>query len=448
MNHSVYLFGSLEAGYTQYPDDFTKDVFQTAAREVSDIQKVTIHRDGSLIYYIYVRPLKTDNESSGQYLGIAISFNGVYYENIKGIFGVFEEALANIVITGKIVEFTETGDIVPCSAKLCNSRTEFERIASVLELYVSRLSPDSFKKLPPVNYSGGTDTAVLQKVSDSVELGNAVRIYNSIVVVKNDNGEDEPLNSYSDKLRKQSGKISELTTEVSTLSSELAKVKRQKKRTTTVSILSVLMVIAVVVFVSVGESLSDQVKSLNYNVSSLEDTVKDKDDIINEQKKTIRSYYTENKTLKESLSTAKAQLSEAKANISSLTASNAYLQQNVTELNTNVSSLTTQNRSLSSQVAGLKEQLSKSQKTQQTNSYGNSSNAVTIYSKMVTVKAGQRIRAQLKEGKITKWEVNKSQSSYVRASGDELIALNPGTVSVWGYIDRTPKLFNIQIVRK
>lgn len=112
MNHSVYLFGNLEVGYTQYPDDFTKDIFQTAVREISDEQKITIHRDGSLIYYIYVRPLKTDKEPRRQYLGIAISFNGVYYENIKDIFGVFEEALTSIVITGKIVEFTEKGDIV------------------------------------------------------------------------------------------------------------------------------------------------------------------------------------------------------------------------------------------------------------------------------------------------------------------------------------------------
>lgn len=454
MNHSVYLFGNLEVGYTQYPDDFTKDIFQTAVREISDEQKITIHRDGSLIYYIYVRPLKTDKEPRRQYLGIAISFNGVYYENIKDIFGVFEEALTSIVITGKIVEFTEKGDIVPCSDRLCNSRTEFERIASALALYVNRLPADAFRQLPPVNYSGSTDTMVLKETSNQAEFSNAIRMYNSIAVVKNDNGEDEPLNNYSDKLRKQNNRINELTTEVSSLSSELAKVKRQKKRTTAVSILSVLMVIVVIVFVSVGESLSDQINSLSGNVSLLEDTVKDKDDIIREQKETILSYTKANKTLKKSLSTAESELSEAKANISSLTAQNASLQHNVMELNAKVSDLSRQNRSLNSQVAGLNEELKRCRQTSSTSSmntqdnYRSSSNAVTIYSPNETVKVGQRIRANLKEGKITRWEVKRSQSSCVRASGDELIVVGPGAVYVWGYIDRTPKLFNITAVRK
>lgn len=454
MNHSVYLFGNLEAGYTQYPDDFTKDIFQTAVREISDEQKITIHRDGSLIYYIYVRPLKTDKEPRRQYLGIAISFNGVYYENIKDIFGVFEEALTSIVITGKIVEFTEKGDIVPCSDRLCNSRTEFERIASALALYVNRLPADAFRQLPPVNYSGSTGTMVLKETSNPAEFSNALRMYNSIAVVKNDNGEDEPLNNYSDKLRKQNNRINELTTEVSSLSSELAKVKRQKKRTTAVSILSVLMVIVVIVFVSVGESLSDQISSLNGNVSLLEDTVKDKDDIIREQKETILSYTKANKTLKKSLSTAESELSEAKANISSLTAQNASLQHNIMELNAKVSDLSRQNRSLNSQVAGLNEELKRCRQTSSTSSmntqdnYRSSSNAVTIYSQNETVKVGQRIRANLRGGKITRWEVKSSQSSCVRASGDELIVVGPGAVYVWGYIDRTPKLFNITAVRK
>lgn len=218
--------------------------------------------------------------------------------------------------------------------------------------------------------------------------------------------------------------------------------------------MSVLMVIVVIVFVSVGESLSDQISSLNGNVSLLEDTVKDKDDIIREQKETILSYTKANKTLKKSLSTAESELSEAKANISSLTAQNASLQHNIMELNAKVSDLSRQNRSLNSQVAGLNEELKRCRQTSSTSSmntqdnYRSSSNAVTIYSQNETVKVGQRIRANLKEGKITRWEVKSSQSSCVRASGDELIVVGPGAVYVWGYIDRTPKLFNITAVRK
>lgn len=148
-----------------------------------------------------------------------------------------------------------------------------------------------------------------------------------------------------------------------------------------------------------SDELDDNLKykAFEYAIYGILETI-DIDDIIREQKETILSYTKANKTLKKSLSTAESELSKAKANISSLTAQNASLQHNVMELN--------------------------------------------------AVKVGQRIRANLKEGKITRWEVKSSQSSCVRASGDELIVVGPGAVYVWGYIDRTPKLFNITAVRK
>ena len=71
----------------------------------------------------------------------------------------------------------------------------------------------------------------------------------------------------------------------------------------------------------------------------------------------------------------------------------------------------------------------------------------TIYSKEATIKVGERVSAQLSEGKVDEWEVNQNISQYVAAtSNGTLAALKAGRVSIWGYIGGSPKLFKLTIV--
>ncbi len=71
----------------------------------------------------------------------------------------------------------------------------------------------------------------------------------------------------------------------------------------------------------------------------------------------------------------------------------------------------------------------------------------TIYSKEATIKVGERVSAQLSEGKVDEWEVNQNISQYVSAtSNGTLAALKAGRVSIWGYIGGSPKLFKLTIV--
>ena len=71
----------------------------------------------------------------------------------------------------------------------------------------------------------------------------------------------------------------------------------------------------------------------------------------------------------------------------------------------------------------------------------------TIYSKETTIKVGERVSAQLSEGKVDEWEVNQNVSQYVSAtSNGTLTALKAGRVGIWGYIGGSPKLFKLTIV--
>ncbi len=79
-------------------------------------------------------------------------------------------------------------------------------------------------------------------------------------------------------------------------------------------------------------------------------------------------------------------------------------------------------------------------------SNSNSSNSRIIYSKEATVKVGQRIKAQLSEGNITRWEVLDYHKNNIKEAGDELIILGAGEIQVWGYIEDSPKFFSLTII--
>ncbi len=50
MEISVYVFGNLEKGLTQYPDDYAKEIFEDfVTRANADTQKI-VHRDKDLMY--------------------------------------------------------------------------------------------------------------------------------------------------------------------------------------------------------------------------------------------------------------------------------------------------------------------------------------------------------------------------------------------------------------
>lgn len=70
----------------------------------------------------------------------------------------------------------------------------------------------------------------------------------------------------------------------------------------------------------------------------------------------------------------------------------------------------------------------------------------TIYSKEATIRVGERVSARLSEGRVERWEINSTAAQYLTASSNGvLIAKKAGSVSVWGYVDDSPKLFKITI---
>ena len=226
MNSSVYVFGRLAKGYTQYPDDYTERIFQKFQAEAIGKSQIIVHRDNNLMYYGYIRKL----DVSHQYIGFCVLLNGVMFSRIGDLFHVFEEAVSELVSKGEILEFDDKGNIESRIEYLCDKSQEVERITSFIRNGFSGLE-DIACKLPLVDYGISKNESISFSIADDDEkIIDAIGKYGYTCILKE--ADCEPislLNSISVIKRLRDEKI-ELLDKYNKLKDNYNTLKKTKKQ--------------------------------------------------------------------------------------------------------------------------------------------------------------------------------------------------------------------------
>lgn len=250
MNSTVYLFGVLGGGYTQYPDDYSREIFSEFEKNIKSPAQLMIHRSDAIIYYGYLRKLS----EQGKYIGIAFVFNGAMCADYQSLCKLCEENFTNWVVSGDILEFTDNGDITSKIDKLYKTATEFKRISESLSTQIES-SNLPFHKLPPVNYAISSNVVKKFNLNDGNEtINEALKDYSNIYIYSDSTS--VTLTGYSDKLRS-------LNQENIRLRDENVKVQREKKRTTIVTVLSLILAVGIIIIISFANRASEQEKQIN-----------------------------------------------------------------------------------------------------------------------------------------------------------------------------------------
>ena len=159
MNISVYVFGQFEMGYSQYPNDYTGDIFTKFHKHAKAKTQIAIHRDGSLMYYSYIRKLEQD-----RYIGLCAVLNNQMLTRIDSLFGMFENVFTGMVAKGQIIQFNEQGDIVTRTSMLHMEKADIDELTAVISANFDRLETTS---LPPIDYSVANDSTMDYTINDN-----------------------------------------------------------------------------------------------------------------------------------------------------------------------------------------------------------------------------------------------------------------------------------------
>ncbi len=200
MNSSVYVFGNLNMGFTQYPDNYAQEIAKEFARKATAQSQIVIHRDRNLMYYGYVRKL----DIGGLYIGLCVLLNDVMLSPLGDLFLVFEDVVADMVSHGEILILNTGGSIVPKTMELADDQVEIERLIVFLRERLETLGIQGVP-LPPINYSIAKDSCKTFVYSEEKEdyIINAAAQYGYTCVWKSGNCDSSLLQEMKEKVRKK-----------------------------------------------------------------------------------------------------------------------------------------------------------------------------------------------------------------------------------------------------
>ena len=161
MNSSVYIFGNLSSGYTQFPDEeSSSSIFQQFNTLAKATTQITIHRDGNLMYYAYIRKLE-----QGKYIGLCVLLNGIVLTQFDRLFSLFENVISNLVAKGYLIRYNEKGNLVANTSHLYMNREEIDLITESLKGGFENMQSATIK-LPPINYAVSSESVMGFAVED------------------------------------------------------------------------------------------------------------------------------------------------------------------------------------------------------------------------------------------------------------------------------------------
>ena len=230
------------------------------------------------MYYGYIRKLQQD-----RYIGLCVVLNSLILQRIDRLFPLYENQISNIVTNGKLIHFSEQGELVTSVEKLYLNQEEIEILTESLRAGFNGLERHCVA-LPTVSYGTTKDSSRDFAVDDDQdEIFKSSYTNGYTYIYKSKGFNTAQLNSYKEVLCKSYKEKQELQAKLETLEKEHAKTLRQKKQYRFVSILFVILLsCAIGLF-----SLNDNLNLTRHALSNAKDTISMQNDSLNARNRKI-----------------------------------------------------------------------------------------------------------------------------------------------------------------
>lgn len=289
MNFSFYIYGTPN-GYDQYYADSNSEQFQNFAKENSTESQLTVLRDGQLVYYAYLQRLQ---EKSSNFLGFCLVFNGVYCQNPKKLFDLFDRGFSEVLMKGEILKF-EKGKCLFTVNKFVDKLNEFERIKLFFKHELENNFNRDFVVLPSSFKVGNGKRMNPISVKENInEIITAISEYDVVHIVNNDRSLSE-----LDRTHKM---LTELYSEKQELNEKYRKLVAKKKQYKVVILLCLVVIISTIVFFSTLNNRDETIKDLNNQIVNKDNEIEKLNDNVSDLKTKNSNLTSKNKQIQRNL---------------------------------------------------------------------------------------------------------------------------------------------------
>lgn len=277
MNCSTYIFGELSEGYSQYPEDSSSNIFKSIYSKCNAPSQLIIHRDDSMMYYVYIRKLDTK-----RYIGLAVAINGYYFTQIGSLFSSFEKQIEQLAERGIIINYSKGGDLTTSLSSLKKEEEEVMEYANYLQGEISSIR--TVRKIPHADYTVSINSQKIFNENDNNnDIVKASYTFGFTVILKQDNYDTIRSTSYRNTLRQLNAQNESLTKEIYKLKETNKKILRQKKQFKKVIFLFLLLIASGLGIYFLYDNLNntqDELFSANSTIQKQNYVISDKNGII------------------------------------------------------------------------------------------------------------------------------------------------------------------------
>lgn len=315
MNCSTYIFGELSEGYSQYPEDSSSNIFKTIYSKCNAPSQLIIHRDDSMMYYVYIRKLDTK-----RYIGLAVAINGYYFTQIGSLFSLFEKQIEQLAECGIIINYSKGGDLTSSLSSLKKEEEEVMGYANYLHGEISSIR--TVKKIPQADYTVSINSQKIFNENDNNnDIVKASYTFGFTVILKQDNYDTIRSTSYRNTLKQLNTQNESLTKEIDKLKETNKQILRQKKQFKKVIILFLTVIACGVGLYLLYENLNNTQDELN----TANETIEEKNSIIVKRNERISNLKDSVSDLERSLHQVRREKSELSDKLNSVCSSYPFI---------------------------------------------------------------------------------------------------------------------------
>ena len=212
MNYSIYLYGNFGSGYTQYPsEESTETLFKEFYANAKSKTQVAIHRDGDLMFYSYIYKL-----SEYQFIGICLVINHAMLTNVKELFRIFEDVIAESASENRLFMFDTSGNIISTTVYFAGNEKQISYFCNLLSETIREALDNGLMRmvdLPGIDYSVSVDSSksfsyeyLEEEIDPDAEIFSASHTYGFTYIYSSHPSHSEKMEVYRDVIKESATK--------------------------------------------------------------------------------------------------------------------------------------------------------------------------------------------------------------------------------------------------
>ena len=270
MNFELHTISSRE-GYEKYPHDGYDNELKRCAVLHQEGETLVISRSLDIIHYVYLYTIGP--KSSKEYVGLSLSFNGVYFHSTKKAYEVMGWLFESAVYGGLFVHVDDKGQVEFNQQPFYHQAEQYNQLKRDSQRIIDSLPKNSFTALPR-SFRIGQGTARVRIEEGEDIVSDYIEQYDRVAVLRK--AEYSGLNDIQKRLERLHKQNIEWEQKYN-------QERKKKKQYSLVVILTIILLGCITGFWLLNEVLNDKdiaIRNLKGNVNALGDTVIVKSEMI------------------------------------------------------------------------------------------------------------------------------------------------------------------------